>query len=63
MSVRTLTILAGIAIGISIISSCFHHDKGAQHSDASLPDVVSYNFDIRPILSDKCYKCHGPDPS
>jgi len=63
MSVRTLTILAAIAIGISIISSCFHHDKGAQHSDASLPDVVSYNFDIRPILSDKCYKCHGPDPS
>ena len=26
-----------------------------------LPDVVSYNFHIRPILSDKCFKCHGPD--
>lgn len=22
---------------------------------------VSYNFQIRPILSDKCYACHGPD--
>jgi len=22
---------------------------------------VSYNHDIRPILSDKCYFCHGPD--
>lgn len=22
---------------------------------------VDYNYEIRPILSDKCYKCHGPD--
>ena len=27
----------------------------------SLPETVSYNFDVKPILSDKCYKCHGPD--
>ncbi|PSR52846.1 hypothetical protein AHMF7605_04550 [Adhaeribacter arboris] len=30
-------------------------------SAGSLPDQVSYNFDIRPILSDNCYACHGPD--
>lgn len=28
---------------------------------ASIPDKISYNFHIRPILSDKCFKCHGPD--
>ena len=22
---------------------------------------ISYNKDIRPILSDKCFACHGPD--
>ncbi len=28
---------------------------------SALPDQVSYNFHIRPILSDKCFVCHGPD--
>ncbi|WP_209329247.1 PSD1 and planctomycete cytochrome C domain-containing protein [Lunatimonas salinarum] len=23
--------------------------------------VLSYNFHVRPILSDKCFACHGPD--
>ncbi|HEY0653256.1 MAG TPA: PSD1 and planctomycete cytochrome C domain-containing protein [Chryseosolibacter sp.] len=26
-----------------------------------MPKTVSYNFHIRPILSDRCFKCHGPD--
>ncbi|MCC6281063.1 MAG: PSD1 domain-containing protein [Saprospiraceae bacterium] len=27
----------------------------------AVPDTISYNFHVRPILSDKCFKCHGPD--
>lgn len=26
-------------------------------------EKVSYNQDVRPILSDKCFQCHGPDPA
>ncbi|MEM7656353.1 MAG: DUF1549 domain-containing protein, partial [Bacteroidota bacterium] len=28
---------------------------------ASLPDEVDFNFHIKPILSDRCFSCHGPD--
>lgn len=24
-------------------------------------EQISYNFQVRPILSDKCFNCHGPD--
>ncbi len=28
---------------------------------ATLPEVIDYNFDVKPILADRCYTCHGPD--
>ena len=28
-----------------------------------LPDEVDFNYHIRPILSDNCFLCHGPDVS
>ena len=35
----------------------------AASSAATLPsERVDYNDDVRPILSDRCYSCHGPDP-
>lgn len=26
-----------------------------------LPEKVDFNFHVKPILSDRCYSCHGPD--
>jgi hypothetical protein len=28
---------------------------------AEAPRTIEFNRDVRPILSDKCYACHGPD--
>lgn len=34
-------------------------DSNASSKNDQAP--ISYNFQVRPILSDKCFNCHGPD--
>ncbi|MDW3195025.1 MAG: PSD1 and planctomycete cytochrome C domain-containing protein [Cytophagales bacterium] len=29
----------------------------------AIPVIVDFNFHVKPILSDRCFKCHGPDPN
>jgi hypothetical protein len=33
----------------------------ASTENAPLPDRIEFNRDIRPILAENCYSCHGPD--
>jgi hypothetical protein len=49
---------AGIlAAALAVVNGC---SPRAPQVDG-LPEVVDFNFHVRPILSDRCFKCHGPD--
>jgi len=46
----------------TFISSCslnMPDEVAAAYQD--LPEQIDFNFDVKPILSDRCYTCHGPD--
>jgi hypothetical protein len=44
---------------IIIAFSCNKKEK--ELLNLEIGEQISYNFHIRPILSDKCFACHGPD--
>ena len=56
-SLRILLVFAIAVMGIFVYSRC----SDTQAQETAMPDVIDYNYHIRPILSDRCFKCHGPD--
>lgn len=45
-----------------VIAAAVNFYDGSPIAFGGEPDV-SYNRDVRPILADKCFHCHGPDAS
>ena len=47
---------------IFFLASCSQRlPEEVQQAYEELPDRIDFNFHIKPILSDRCYACHGPD--
>ncbi|MCD2421582.1 PSD1 and planctomycete cytochrome C domain-containing protein [Niabella pedocola] len=54
------TTIAGITFMVFIFSG-LAAGCGALTKKSKAKSKISYNYDVRPILSDKCFACHGPD--
>ncbi|HEX7238187.1 MAG TPA: DUF1553 domain-containing protein [Gammaproteobacteria bacterium] len=59
MSRKTSTILAVAAV-TAALCGCV---APAPDLGGLAANAIDYNWHVRPILSENCFKCHGPDPS
>ncbi len=48
--------------GLMLMQSC-GVDKPAEvvAAEKQLPQTIDYNLHVKPILSENCFFCHGPD--
>ncbi len=47
---------------LALFSGCQPNISAEVKEDFSqIPDQIDFNFHIKPILSDRCFACHGPD--
>lgn len=54
--------LVHIIFLISLLYSCsIDVPKQVMVEFDQIDRVVDFNYDVQPILSDRCYQCHGPD--
>ena len=51
-------LLSLCVVALCILQGCAQSDAGLD-----LPEAVDFNYHIRPILSNSCFVCHGPDVS
>ena len=56
---KKASFLACIAIALFWAGSCL--EKNDTPGTIASAQKVDFNFHIKPILSDRCFKCHGPD--
>ena len=53
--------IIGFAAGLLILSCSPNMPSDVKEAYNGLPESVDFNFHVKPILSDRCFTCHGPD--
>ena len=58
---NTIKYYIAICIGFVLFSCGTDKPEAILIAEKTLPEVVDFNYHIKPILSDRCFACHGPD--
>lgn len=58
--ISIVSMLCGVILLLHGIGCASRVDFPAEIS-AQLPKVIDFNYHVKPILSDRCFACHGPD--
>ncbi len=54
--------LCAVLVFSFLISACgWSPPKELETAYQDLPEKIDFNYHVKPILSDKCFACHGPD--
>lgn len=51
----------GLGCNKKIDNNEYVSEKTGASASELMPDKISFNYHVKPILSDRCFKCHGPD--
>ncbi|GAB2655107.1 hypothetical protein GCM10027036_05600 [Flavihumibacter cheonanensis] len=54
---KILVAVCSLIVAAIAFTACLNSAEGGLSDTGN----ISYNYHVRPILSDKCFKCHGPD--
>ncbi len=53
--------LFGASVWLTACHSSVEKPAEVVAAEANLPEKIDYNLHVKPILSDRCFACHGPD--
>lgn len=53
--------LFGASVWLTACRSSVEKPADVVAAEATLPEKIDYNLHVKPILSDRCFACHGPD--
>ncbi|MEM9829007.1 MAG: DUF1553 domain-containing protein [Bacteroidota bacterium] len=61
LSIQSILLLWIGLLTLQLVGCGTNKPQEVVEAEKKLPDVIDFNFHVKPILSDRCYACHGPD--
>src|SRR5262245_54767242 len=58
MGLAALGLMLGLGIGFGVVLTASPEPQAPTRAPS---ERISFNRDVRPIMSDTCFRCHGPD--